>query len=167
MRHQTGFSLISLLMLVMGITAGLVYLLIVPGPNVSATLARQKTSQLVAQAEFIAQRIAKCATDYPAGDNGMALHKAYPVDANPGSVAIATLVCPGNGQNLWSGVDGVYLPAPIADFSGWTYVAGSPVSIAISSSQPGAYSGAIADAAARLGSAALASADTLTLKVIE
>lgn len=149
------------------VAAGVVFLVASPGANVAGLMSRQKTSQLVAQAEFIAQRIAKCATDYPAGNNGMALHKAYPADANPGSVAVSTLVCPGNGQNLWSGVDGVYQPAPIADFSAWTYQAGSPVSIAITANVSGAYTSAIADAAARLGSAAVATSDTLTLKVIE
>lgn len=130
-------------------------------------LASQKATQLVAQAQFIAQRIAKCATDYPTGDNGTALHKAYPLDANSSPLAVTALVCPGSAQNLWSGVDGVYPPGAISDFSGWNYSLGSPVTISITSTRAGAYSGAISDAASRLGAAALASADTLTLKVIE
>jgi hypothetical protein len=97
----------------------LAFLLIGIGPNVQGPMNAQKTVQLVAQAQLILHRITKSATDYPNGDNGTILHKAYPVDAKPGALAVASLVCTGNNQNLWSGVDGVYPPAPIAGFEAW------------------------------------------------
>ena len=167
MRRQTGFSALTLLMLAVSLMAGLAFVLIGAGPNIGGQLNAQKTAQLVAQAQFIVHRIVKCATDYPNGDNGMALHKAYPADARPGALAVSALACPGNGQNLWSGTDGVYPPAPIADFAAWTYTNTSPAIIAISSTQPVAYAPALAAAAARIGTAASASTDTLTVKVIE
>jgi type II secretory pathway pseudopilin PulG len=169
MSRQSGFSIVTLLFLAVALLAGLAFILIGSGPNVQGQMNAQKTAQLVAQAQLIVHRISKCATDYPNGDNLMVtgLHKAYPADANPGSLAVASLVCPGNSQNLWSGVDGVYPPASIADFGAWTYTNVSPAIIAITTSQPGAYSPSILSAAGKIGPAASATADTLTVKVIE
>ena len=167
MRQQRGVSLVTMLVLVVIIAAALAYLLVGAGLNVSGMLAGQKATQLAAQAEFIVQRIAKCATDYPGGNNGLATHSAYPLDGNPGAISVASLVCPGNSQNLWTGVDGVYLPVPITDFSAWTYTNSSPVSVSISPTQAGTYATALAAAAARLGSVASVTGSTLTVKVIE
>jgi type II secretory pathway pseudopilin PulG len=164
---QRGFSVLTVLLLAVTIAAALAFLLIGLGPNVAGMMSSQKTTQLVAQAQFIAHRIAKCATDYPSGNNGLATHSAYPLDGNPGAISVSLLVCPGNLQNLWSGTDGVYFPVPITDFAGWTYSNSSPVTISISSNQPGAFTTAIADAASRLGVVATAGASTLTVKVIE
>ena len=169
MQKQRGFSVLSLVLLIVGVAIALAYVIMGNGVNTAGIMANQKAAQLVAQAEFIAQRIAKCATDYPEGNNGSPshIHLAYPLDANPGSMAINSLVCPGNGQNLWTGQDGVYAPSPISDFSSWTYTNSSPVTISISSNVPGSYTSAIATAATRLGSAANGTASSLTLKVVE
>jgi type II secretory pathway pseudopilin PulG len=167
MSRQAGFSVLTLLLLVVVILGGLVFVVIGSGPNVAGQMNAQKTAQLVAQAQLIVHRIVKCATDYPTGNNGTASHKAYPLDANPGARGIETLTCPGNSQNLWSGVDGVYPPVQPGGFDGWTYTKTTPVTIAITSSQAATYSPSIAAAAARIGLAASATADTLTVKVIE
>jgi hypothetical protein len=167
MPRQSGFSIVTLLFLATALLAGLAFILIGSGPNVQGQMNAQKTAQLVAQAQLIVHRISKCATDYPNGDNLMGLHKAYPADANPGSLAVSSLVCPGNQQNLWSGVDGVYPPAPITDFGAWTYTNASPAIIAITTPQPSAYAPSILSAAGKIGPAASATADTLTVKVIE
>ena len=163
--------MLTLLMLVVSLVAGLAFLLIGTGPNVQGQMNAQKTAQLVAQAQLILHRITKCSTDYPDGDNGTTYHKAYPKDANPGVLAVTSLVCPGNNQNLWSGIDGVYAPAPIEGFGAWTYTNASPAIIAITASQPAAYSSAIDSAATKIGltppGPASATADTLTVKVIE
>ena len=161
---QAGFSILSLLFVGAGLIAALAFLLAGLGPNVSAQVSNQKSVQLQAQAQLIVHRIGKCAADYPAGDNGSGVHKPYPAGAGG---AVSDLICPGSGQNLWSGNDGVYLPSPPAGFSGWTYSNALPAVIEISSVQPGAQSAVLATAATRLGSVASATADTLTIKVIE
>ncbi len=163
-------------MLVVSLAAGLAFLLIGSGPNVQGQMSAQKTAQLVAQAQLILHRITKCATDYPAGDNGTTYHKAYPKDANSGTpvaLAVTLLVCPGNNQNLWSGIDGVYAPAPIEGFDAWTYINAYPAVIAIKTLQPDPYTVAIAQAVLKIGTASASSTtgtvadDTLTVKVIE
>lgn len=172
MSRQSGFSVLSLLLTTVALMAGLSFILSGMGPSVQGQLNAQKAAQLVAQAQLIVHRLSKCATDHPEGDNGTALHKAYPIDAHPGPLAAAALVCPGNQRSLWSGVDGVYAPGPIAGFEPWTYSHGSPVVISITSAQPAADAAAVATAAQRLGLAAAATTthapgDTLTVRVIE
>lgn len=164
MLRQAGFSILSVLLLAIALLGGLVFVFIGAGPSASGQIGTQRTAQLLAQAQLIVHRIVKCATDYPNGDNGTALHKAYPAGS---AAAIASLTCPGNSQNLWSGVDGVYPPVSPAGFGDWNYTNASPASISITTSQPSAYSSSIAAAAARMGSAASATADTLTVKIIE
>ena len=166
MSRQAGFSVLTLLLLVVAVLGGLVFMVIGAGPNVAGQMSAQKTAQLVAQAQLIVHRIVKCATDFPNADNGTADHKAYPLDANPGALAVSALTCPGSTENMWSGVDGVYPPVTPSGFGAWTYTKDTPVSIAITSSQPNTYTPAIAAAAARIGVAASASADILTVKVI-
>ena len=172
MSRQSGFSVLTLLLVVCALAAGLAFVLIGSGPNVQGQLAAQRAAQLVAQAQLITHRITKCATDYPSGDNGSGLHKAYPLDANPGALAVDQLQCPGNNQNLWSGTDGVYAPAPAPGFGSWTYTNGNPVVISIQTLQPETYVAAVATAASRLGTVASIGTtgvanDTLTIKVIE
>lgn len=154
-------------MLAATLLAGMSFILTGVGPSVPGQINTQRAAQLVAQAQLIVHRISKCAVDYPNGDNGMGLHKAYPADAKPGALAVNALVCPGNNQNLWSGVDGVYAPAPIAQFGEWTYTNASPATISISTIQPNSFARALASAATQIGPAASATAETLSMKVIE
>lgn len=156
--------MLTLLLLVTAMAGGLVFTLIGTGPNVQGQTSAQKTAQLIAQAQLIVHRIVKCATDYPGGDNGTAFHKAYPAGS---PTLVKDLICPGNSQNLWSGSDGVYLPASPTGFGDWNYTNAATVSISITSSQPAAYASSIATAATRIGAAASATADTLTVKIIE
>lgn len=149
------------------LVAGLVYFLLVSGPNVALLNANQKTNELLAQAQLITHRITKCATDYPQGNNGLGIHLPYPADANPGALAVSALVCPGSGQNLWSGVDGVYLPPALADFSGWVYTNTSPATVSITAVHATAYATTLANVATRIGSAASSTANTLTVRVIQ
>jgi hypothetical protein len=173
MHRQSGFSVLTLLLLAAALLAGLTFVFIGGGPNVQAQLNAQKAAQLVAQAQLIVHRITKCATDYPAGDNGTAFHKPYPLDTNPGSLPVTSLICPGNNQNLWSGVDGVYAPSPIADFGVWKYTNANPAVIAITTDKPDPYNAAIAQAVNKIGitvaSATTTSVagDTLTVEVIK
>ena len=180
MRRQSGFSVLTLLLLAASMLAGLTFVLIGSGPNVQGQLTAQTSAQLVAQAQLIVHRITKCATDYPNGDNGTGFHKPYPKDDNPISpntptpLAVSELTCSGNNnQNLWSGTDGVYPPVPITGFGTWMYLNDSTAKIYITTTKPDAYTSAIAQAVSKIG-AATASAtqttvagDTLTVEVIK
>jgi hypothetical protein len=170
MHRQSGFSVLTLLLLAATLLAGLTFVFIGGDPNVQGQLNAQKAAQLVAQAQLIVHRITKCATDYPAGDNGTAFHKPYPKDANSGALAVSALTCPGNNsQNLWSGVDGVYAPVPIADFGVWMYTNNTAAAIAITTNKPDPYSAAIAQAVSKIGATATSNiaGDTLTVEVIK
>ena len=147
-----------------GILGGSVFLLVGSGAFVSAQVDRNLASQLVAQGQLIAHRVAKCAADYPQGDNGTGSFRAYPAGEG---VLVSALECPGNHQNLWSGVDGVYLPAKPPDFSDWRYSKSGPVRIEITSQRPAAHVGVLQNVAGRLGGAASVNAGTLTIKIIE
>lgn len=166
-RRQAGFSILTLLALTITLVAGVAFVLIGSGPNVSGQMNAQRTSQLVAQAQLIMQRIVKCATDYSEFNTGSS---AYPVDANPGELAVANLVCPRNNQNLWSGVDGVYLPSVPTGFAAWQYTNDSVsgrISIAITTSQPAEHAFSISAAASKIGPAATATANSLTIKILK
>lgn len=160
-RRQYGFSFISLLLLAVALISSLAYILIASGPNVPGQLNVQKTSQLVAQTQFISQRIVKCATDY----------SEFNVDSSPaytvGSLPVANLMCPPNSTNgLWNGVDGVFLPAPPTGFNAWQYVNDSVsgnIYITISSISPVNYATVISAAASKIGPAADTTTDTLTV----
>ncbi len=163
MPRQAGFSILTLLALTVTLVAGLAFVLIGSGPNVPGQMNAQRTSQLVAQAQLIMQRIVKCATDYSEFNTAST---GYPVDASPGALAVANLVCPANSQNLWSGVDGVYLPTAPTGFGAWQYTNDTgtgQISIAITSTPPADYAISLSAAASKIGPAATASADTLTL----
>ncbi len=134
------------------------------GVSTQGQLQVQKSAQVAAQANLIVHRISKCVTDYPNGDNGSPTYKTYPADTAP---AVSALICPGSGQNLWSGVDGVFYPAPITGFGAWVYSKAGPVTIAIASTDPAANVVAIASAATKLGPAATATASSLTVKIVQ
>ena len=169
MPRQSGFSLLMLIGLVVMLAAGLTFLLISPGTNVQGQTNSYKTTQLVAQAQLIVHRISKCAVDNSNSNNYTSIHIPYPLGA---SKPVAELTCPTpSAPNLWSGADGVYPPAPIDGFGAWFYTkavaANAPTVIYIASTQPNAYTAAISAAAAKIGSAASAAADTLTVEVIK
>lgn len=93
----------------------------------SQTPINSKAILLIAQAQTIRSQIARCATDFSVGDNGTANHKAYPLGTG---VDVSTLTCPGTGtvptidaadDLVFSGKDGVFMPAPIQDFGTWKY----------------------------------------------
>ena len=172
MFRHSGISLLYMLLLIAALMAGLVFVLIGTGPNIQGQLSAQTAAQLVAQGQLILHRITKCATDYPNGNNGSGMHLAYPLDANPGPLAVSSLVCPGSNQNLWSGTDGVYPPAPISGFAAWSYTNANPAVISIQTLQPASYTDAISSAVARLGASAsstttASAGDTLLIKVLE
>lgn len=78
-------------------------------------------AQVAAQADFIRTRTLLCGSDYPDGSNGTSYRPALP--AATAGVSATAMVCPGTGQNLWVGTDGVTLPPqPKFMTSGWSYV---------------------------------------------
>lgn len=164
MSRQAGFSILTLLALTVTLVAGLAFVLIGSGPNVPGQMNSQRTSQLVAQAQLIMQRIVKCATDYSEFNTAS---PGYPAGSG---VPVANLMCPANSQNLWSGVNGVYLPTAPTGFGAWQYTNDSGIgriSIVITSSQPVEHTFSISAAASRIGPAATATANSLTIKILE
>lgn len=150
-----------MLVLTVTLVAGLAFVLIGSGPNVQGQMNAQRTSQLVAQAQLIVQRIVKCATDYSEFNTTAS---GYPAGSG---VPVANLLCPANSQNLWSGVDGVYLPSAPASFGAWQYTNDGRISIAITSSLPAEHAFSISAAASKIGPAATATANSLTIKILE
>lgn len=162
--YQAGFSLLTIILMVVSLAAGLAYFVANAGLNVQGQLNNLRTNQLVAQAQFIAQRIAKCATDYPDGNNSTGFHIAYP--AGSPSVNVSTLTCPKTTQNLWSGVDGVYLPQPPDGFSVWTYT-NDATEIKIAITAITADPATLTSATTRIGSQATVAGSTLTLTILK
>jgi hypothetical protein len=174
MPRQSGVSIITVLLIVVTLAGGMAYLLVATGPNVQNHRNTQTTTQLIAQAQLIAHRITKCATDYSEANNGSTVHKAYPLGTD---AAVTSLTCPTVANpNLWSGVDGVFPPTPIDGFGAWKYTKainlGDPTFIEITSSQPSAHSAAMSAAATKMGAAASVQTktvvgDTLRLVIIQ
>ncbi|MGX0939599.1 hypothetical protein ACUXQ2_005695 [Cupriavidus metallidurans] len=120
----------------------------------------EAASQLAAQANFIRTRILLCGSDFPDGNNATGYRPALP--AGTPSVAASTLICPGTGQNLWAGTDGVSLP-PAPKYMGgvWQYANDATnVRIGILGDV-----GVLNQAALRLGADATVSAGALYYKV--
>lgn len=111
-------------------------------------------AQVAAQADLIRTRVLLCGSDYPDGNNGTSYHPALPGGTG---VSVGLMTCPGTGQNLWSGTDGVTLPPPPKFMGGvWWYtndVAGARIAI-------GGDQATLSMAAARLGSMATVTAGT-------
>ncbi|MEY4593362.1 MAG: hypothetical protein RIR18_2257 [Pseudomonadota bacterium] len=163
---QSGFSLLTIMLMAVALASGLAYFVVNAGLNVQGQMNNIRTNQLVAQAQFIAQRIAKCATDYPDGNNGTGFHIPYPAGST--TVNVPTLTCPKTTQNLWSGVDGVYLLQPPEGFGAWSYINdGTGVKISITANDPTAYATPISSAATRIGTQASSTSDTLSMFILQ
>ncbi|MEX3983829.1 hypothetical protein AB4Y45_33125 [Paraburkholderia sp. EG287A] len=117
-------------------------------------------AQVAVQASFLRARITLCGSDYPDGVNGTAYRPALPAAAT--TVAVGTLICPGTGQNLWLGTDGVTLPpAPKFMTGAWQFVNdGTSARLTITGD-----SRALGVAQQRLGADAALSGTTLTYLV--
>lgn len=166
MSRQSGISLLSILLFSIALFAASVFVVFGSGTNAVTRIEQYKTAVLLAQSQLIATRVSKCAADYPAGDNQTGFHVSYPAGSH---VAVATLVCPGSLQNLWRGVDGVYLPRAPEGFNDWRYSNDSnSVRIEILAKHATDYARLIAAAAAKIGpSADTFTSDTLTVKIVE
>ena len=169
-RKQSGFSLLTIMLMVVSLAAGLAYFIANTGVNVQSQLNNLRTNQLVAQSQFIAQRITKCATDYPDGDNLTGFHIAYP--AGSPSANVSTLTCPkplqapSTGTSLWTGKDGVYLPQPPDGFNAWTYT-NDATEIKITITATTADPATLTSAATRIGSQATVAGSAFTLTILK
>ncbi|MBK3780206.1 hypothetical protein G3A43_08040 [Paraburkholderia aspalathi] len=118
-RRQRGFAVLPLLMVAV-VLAGAVIAFVAYSDT--SGLRNQAYSdagaQVAVQANFLRARINLCGADYPDGANGTSYRPALPAAATV--VAVSTLVCPGTGQNLWLGTDGVTLP-PVPKFMTGTW----------------------------------------------
>lgn len=123
-RQQGGFA-ISLILVAIVLLAVLAAMTsISSNVNVSGPMLDKMVTELVSQGQLIRQRINQCVLEYPAGDNGTTFNISYPAGAV--ATSVYSLTCPGapaGSQDLWSGVDGVFLPkVPHTDFNEWQYV---------------------------------------------
>lgn len=148
------------------IVASLSYLIGGNGLASTAITSNNKSAQIVAQANLILQQIYGCVSNYPTGNNGGSFHLAYP--ATPTASLVSNLVCPGTSANLWTGVDGIYLPTMPGDFGAWTYTNdATSVRIATTTTNLTAWQGAMTNAAAKFGAQASISGSTLTITVTQ
>ncbi|WP_126223427.1 hypothetical protein [Burkholderia ambifaria] len=119
--NQRGFAVLPMLMV--AVILAVVVTAFVAQSDTSGLRNQAYTNaaaQVATQANFIRARILLCGSDYPDGVNGTSYRPALP--AAPTATAVSALICPGTGQNLWVGTDGVTLPvAPAFMTSGWAY----------------------------------------------
>jgi hypothetical protein len=111
-------------------------------------------SQITAQANLLRQKILECAAQ--SQDNATGVHKAYPIGS---ATAASALTCPvtgaavGTWANIFTGLDGVFLPPAPTGFGAWTYT-NDATSVRLALAASGAstsYSMAIAAAAKQFG----------------
>lgn len=126
-KAQRGIAVLTALLVAVVMTGLLTAAMLHNNSGASQAPANSKSGLLIAQAQVIRSQIVRCATDFPAGDNGTANHKPYPLGAG---VDVSTLTCPGSGtvptvdvadDLVFSGKDGVFMPVQIQDFGTWKY----------------------------------------------
>jgi hypothetical protein len=119
--RQRGFAVLPMLMV--AVILAVVVTAFVAQSDTSGLRNQAYTNaaaQVATQANFIRARILLCGSDYPDGVNGTSYRPALPAAVT--ATAVSALVCPGTGQNLWVGTDGVTLPvAPAFMSSGWAF----------------------------------------------
>jgi hypothetical protein len=90
----------------------------------SLELSQASAAEIISQSDGIRSQIMKCGLIYPSGDNGTSLsvgsRKRYP--RADSETELASLICPGNGENIWNGVNGLQAPAQILYMGGWKLV---------------------------------------------
>ncbi|WP_425953233.1 hypothetical protein [Ralstonia pseudosolanacearum] len=155
-KNQQGFAVLAALIIAVVLVGALTQMV-----ALSDTMGLRNqafgnaAAQVAAQADFIRTRVLLCGSDYPDGNNGTAYRPALP--GGTPSIAATAMVCPGTGQNLWVGTDGVTLPpSPKFMTSGWWYANdATSARIAIGGDQT-----TLNMAATRLGSNAIVTAGT-------
>lgn len=167
LKNNNGFAIGTILIVVVliGLIAGGLAL---AGKHVAENVhIDQAATQLVAQANLIRQKITHCVVEYPEGDNGTGTSVQYPSGNN---IEVSTLTCPGapvGSNNLWTGVDGTFLPPQPTGFTSWKYTndAGG-VKIVIQTSIANTYAPAMNKALAKFNTnEALVSGDVFTVFV--
>jgi hypothetical protein len=125
---------------------------------------------VVEQVELIRAKLIMCASNYPAGNNGLGYRLPYP--AAPASGLVSDLQCPGapaGWQTFWNGTDGVFAPKPLQGMSAWSYVhdaTGIRVAISVQHSTSSLQAG-LRSAALALGSQASVAGSTLTVTLCD
>jgi len=120
MKKHRGFVasyLLTAIALIVIVTSGVTFM----QQDLSRNQVIFDSSKLIqSQISTIHTVLTNCALLYPMGDNGSGFHKSYPATG-----ALASRDCPGStfsNQNLWTGRDGMVLPAMKFGYSNWKYV---------------------------------------------
>lgn len=141
--------IMSILVLLIALTATITR---INKSNAQFYFTKSASTNLVAQANIIRERVLACAIMYPNGDNGTGFHIAYPGGTG---VAVSTLTCPGSSVNLWTGIDGAMSLPPITGFGVWTYANdATSVRISITTTSSAGYGAAMTQALARFNTSA-------------
>lgn len=161
---QRGLALYTMLLMVAAIVIPLTYFVSNNGVASNAINTNNKATQLSSQARLIMQMVYSCTSNYPTGNNGGTTHLPYP--ATPTGNLVSNLVCPGTSANLWTGVDGAYLPVIPTDFGAWQYVNdATSVRITTTTTNLTAWANAINQVVSQFGSQASLSGSTLTITI--
>ena len=128
-RNQSGMAILIMILMIVVIMAAVTYVVSQPGPNTQSMVTSNVAAQIVAQAQMIRQQIESCVTNYPNGNNGGTAYLPYPATPTPATGTpfdqnwVSSLVCPGSGQNLFTGVgsSGVFLPPQPSGMTAWRY----------------------------------------------
>lgn len=175
--RQQGFAILSYVLATVAILGATTTMLAL-SKNSASSIEQQwaSASALVAQANLIRNKILDCAAQ--GGYNNSNSFPAYP----PGNgIEVKNLLCPSTltpgstttNQADWNpvftGRDGVFVPAAPSGFNNWTYTnADGKVRIDIMARTPGTMSKAISSAASRFGTAAADSGtNRFTLTIVQ
>lgn len=126
----------------------------------------QNRAALLDQYHLIRSRILACGINFPYGDNGTTFRIRYP--ATPGSGLVRDLTCPGQDppNNLWTGLNGLILPAEPPALNPWRYendATSMRLSIQARSASDTHLLGVMDQVVSTIGSAASRSGDVLTV----
>lgn len=134
MRKQAGVSIFTVVVTAAVLAAVASAFLVSGGSGAASTTTFKLKTILTRQAMLIRNKVRSCAEEFASGNNGQAKNKAFPYDATAW-VSVTTLICPGNGLNLWAQADEILAPLPPAGFGNWLYYndqATGNISLAIS-----------------------------------
>lgn len=181
MRHQAGYAVLTWIILIGTLTAVMAGAFALGDrQNISSLQTFSTAQQIALQAQLIRAKIGRCVSDYPTGNNGTGNHAGYPYTANVAGTplggtpdgtaeAVSKLYCvigaspAAADSNLWSGVDGVFLPPAPTGFNAWQYSNnGTDVRITLQTTSTSSYGAALAQAVSKFN-ASEAALSTTTL----
>jgi hypothetical protein len=144
LRKQRGIAIFSIVLALVISLGAIAMVMAVNNPSTRSTAVNNVAVTMTAQANMIRSQIMNCVNGDPAtgttGDNGTALNISFPYTGSAAGVVtgggvlgtVSSLYCPrtvsgaswivgASDANLWSGLNGVFLPVPPSGFSAWQF----------------------------------------------